>query len=111
MSKFGDITVEVRDHVAMVEIHRPPHNFFDDVLIQQLAGALESLREGDECRAVVLASEGKSFCAGADFSRAEQGDDEISSGAVERLYGHAARVFEFPKPIVAAIQGSAVGGG
>src|ERR1041385_1369642 len=111
MTKIGDITVEVRDHVATVEIHRPPHNFFDDVLIANLADALESLRDGDECRAVVLASEGKSFCAGADFSRAEQGDDEISSGAVERLYGHAARVFEFPKPIVAAIQGAAVGGG
>jgi enoyl-CoA hydratase/carnithine racemase len=109
--RYGDVSIELTEHVATAEIHRPPHNFFDDVLIENLADALDALAQEPECRAVVLATEGKSFCAGADFSRSSEGLDEISSGAVARLYHQAVRVFGFPKPIVAAIQGAAVGGG
>jgi enoyl-CoA hydratase/carnithine racemase len=109
--RYGDVSVVLQGHVATVEIHRPPHNFFDDILIEELADALDALAHEPECRAVVLASEGKSFCAGADFSRSAEGDDEITSGRVARLYHHALRIFAFSKPVVAAIQGAAVGGG
>ena len=66
---FGDISVAIEGHVALVEIHRPPHNFFDDGLIAKLADVFEALDKDEQCRALVLASEGRSFCAGADFSR------------------------------------------
>src|SRR3989442_7712577 len=63
---FGDVTVTVHDDfVATVEVHRPPNNFFDVALIQSLADAYEALDLRDECRAIVLCSEGKHFCAGA----------------------------------------------
>ena len=52
---------------ATIEIQRPPHNFFDVVLINSIADALEALDKDDKCRAVVLAAQGKSFCAGANF--------------------------------------------
>ena len=65
--RFGDIGVALQGHVALLEICRPPHNFFDIPLINDIAAALETLDKDPECRAVVLASKGKSFCAGADF--------------------------------------------
>ena len=67
MGPFKDIGVERIGHVALIEIRRPPHNFFDVALIQEIAGALEALDEDIGCRAVVLAAQGKSFCAGANF--------------------------------------------
>ena len=106
----GDVGVERDGHVAVVEIHRPPHNYFDRALIEDLATALEALDETDDCRAVVLCSEGRSFCAGADFGA---GDDErLERGQRARgLYGEALRLFRTRKPIVVAVQGAAVGGG
>jgi 2-(1,2-epoxy-1,2-dihydrophenyl)acetyl-CoA isomerase len=70
-----------------------------------LADAILGLDDDGECRAVVLCSEGKNFCAGADLS----GSDLLDS--TTRLYQQAARIFSNRKPIVAAVQGAAVGGG
>ena len=111
--QFGDVSVQLDQHVGLVEIHRPPHNHFDGQLITNLADAFESMERERECRAIVLMSEGKSFCAGADFHRSGSGaDPEPAVGpGVSYLYGQAIRLFEFEKPIVAAIQGAAVGGG
>jgi 2-(1,2-epoxy-1,2-dihydrophenyl)acetyl-CoA isomerase len=100
--------VDLDQHVATVEIRRGPNNFFDLDVLTQLADALDELAAGDGTRAVVLCSDGKHFCAGADFSG--------SSGAVARpgaphLYDIAIRLFEQPLPIVAAVQGAAIGGG
>ena len=67
MGPFKDIGVDLEGHVATIEIRRPPHNFFDLALIHQIVDALEGLDENDACRAVVLAAQGKSFCAGANF--------------------------------------------
>ncbi len=111
-TRYGDASLALDGHVAWVEIHRPPHNFFDYQLIADLADAFEALDREPECRALVLASEGKSFCAGADFSRsAEFERDENESSRAARLYVQAIRLFGTRKPVIAAIQGAAVGGG
>jgi enoyl-CoA hydratase/carnithine racemase len=111
-ARYGDVTVSLENHVAWVEIHRPPHNYFDPQLIGDVAGAFEALDQERECRALVLASEGKSFCAGADFTEAAQsGGNELESSRAERVYAQAIRLFATRKPVVAAIQGAAVGGG
>ena len=62
-----DIGVDLAGFVATIEIRRPPHNFFDVALINQIADALDALDADARCRAVVLAAQGKSFCAGANF--------------------------------------------
>jgi enoyl-CoA hydratase/carnithine racemase len=109
--QHGDVTVRLEAHVALVEIHRPPHNHFDAKLIQDLAEAFEALDNEPACRALVLASEGKSFCAGADFNPlAAAASDEVAS-STSHLYQNAVRLFACAKPIVAAIQGAAIGGG
>lgn len=108
--RFGDVTVEMGDDlVAEVEIHRPPNNFFDAGLIASIADAYESLQAGP-CRAVVLCSEGKHFCAGADFHGQSDAEALPEAGAAD-LYRQAVRLFRAELPVVAAVQGAAVGGG
>ena len=110
-AQYGDVSATLDGHVALVEIHRPPHNFFDDQLIGDLATAFETLDNEPACRAVLLASDGKSFCAGADFSKRRAEGSELASGSTSSLYENAVRLFACKKPIVAAIQGAAIGGG
>jgi enoyl-CoA hydratase/carnithine racemase len=110
--KYGDVSVTVNGHVATLEIHRPPHNFFDFKLIQNLADAFEALDNEPECRALMLCSEGKSFCAGANFANRDAQSGETTARAGENpLYVEGVRLFRCKKPIVAAIQGAAIGGG
>jgi len=112
-STFGDVTVEIGDDfVATVRIHRPPNNYFDVDLIRSLADAYQALDADDACRAIVLGSEGKHFCAGANFSSRPAGPEPgLGSGGVDQLYTEAARLFDTRTPVVAAVQGAAIGGG
>ena len=107
----NDITVELEGHVAIVDIHRPPNNLFDYELIRAIADTYEMLDADDDCRAVVLCSEGKHFCAGADCSARESWGQTQLDAQAGQLYREAARVFSARKPVIAAIQGAAVGGG
>ena len=106
-----DLDVALDGHVATVEIRRPPNNFFDYGLIHELANAYERLDADPRCRAIVLCSEGRHFCAGADFSARGQWSRERIDRQAGKLYVEAARVFSCTKPVVAAVQGAAVGGG
>ena len=112
IGSYDDITVTLDGNVATVEINRPPHNFFDFSLIGQIADAFEALDETLDCRAIVLCSEGKSFCAGADFSnRQSSGSAEGPNPRAGHLYVEAVRLFRCKKPVIGAIQGAAIGGG
>ena len=120
MSKFTDIGVEKVGHVGTIEIQRPPLNFFDISLINQIADALEEFDRDIEIRSSVLMAQGKAFCAGANFNdparqeqeaRAAKGDPADSLGPINSLYLHAVRIFRNKKPIVAAVHGAAIGGG
>ena len=104
---FGDVSLATDDDgVATVEIHRPPHNYFDVALLRALAEAYAAVDARPECRAIVLCSEGRSFCAGADFRRSAP-----QTGGPTVLYAEAARLFASATPVVAAIHGAAIGGG
>lgn len=93
------------DHVAWIELRRPPNNFFSMELIGGLGDALEALDNDSRCRVAVLCSEGKHFCAGADFTSA------AGSFSTEDVYGAAVRILRTDTPVVAAVQGAAIGGG
>jgi enoyl-CoA hydratase/carnithine racemase len=116
MGPFKDIAVDKSGFVALVELRRPPHNFFDIALIREIADALEALDQDGDCRAVVLVAQGKSFCAGANFGDGSTLDREGRRPGervqpVGHLYMEAVRLFRTKKPIVGAIHGAAVGGG
>lgn len=105
------VTASRSGHVAILELRRPPNNFVSVPMIAELADALERLDSDASCRAVMLCAEGKHFCAGADFSsRGEDGRAEpVESG--RHLYKEAIRLWRTSKPIVAVVQGAAVGAG
>jgi enoyl-CoA hydratase/carnithine racemase len=64
-----DVEVEQAGaHVGVVRLNRPPNNYFDTELIAGVAEAYEALDRSGWCRAIVLGSEGRHFCAGLDFS-------------------------------------------
>ena len=68
--RIGDVHIERDGHIAIVTISKPPINSVSVELMRDLADALEGLDKDGVTRAVVLATEGKVFCAGADLSRA-----------------------------------------
>jgi enoyl-CoA hydratase/carnithine racemase len=118
MGPFKDIGVERQGLVAVVEIRRPPNNFFDISLINQIADAFDALDNDPGCRAIVLAAQGKAFCAGANFGDGQQlTKDGLRPGEKDtiatagHLYIQAIRLFESKTPIIGAIHGAAVGGG
>jgi len=104
---FGDVTVTVdADGVGEVEMHRPPANYFDASLLGDVvAGLAWSDRQG--CRAAVLCSEGRHFCAGLDFGAS----GTPTRQGLEALYGRAVDLVRGAVPVVVAVQGAAVGGG
>jgi enoyl-CoA hydratase/carnithine racemase len=106
------ITVRRGGHVAEVVFHNPPNNHANVGLLRDLATALETLDAEPDCRAVVLASDGKAFCAGADLAAREGGGVGGSSAdPIREFYDQALRLFSCRKPVVAAVQGAAVGAG
>jgi enoyl-CoA hydratase/carnithine racemase len=114
MGPFKDIGVEKTGHVALIEIRRPPNNFFDIALIGEIASAFEALDADAGCRALVLAAQGKAFCAGANFGDSDRDGSAILSGptpGAAHLYIEGNRLFRTKKPIIGAIHGAAVGGG
>lgn len=109
---MADINVNRNGHVATVEINRPPNNFLDMELIGEVAGAFEALDRDDQCRAIVLCSAGKHFCAGANLGQRlanEAAGKPAETG--KHLYHEANRLVRTRKPFVAAVHGAAVGAG
>jgi enoyl-CoA hydratase/carnithine racemase len=108
---YGDhVKVAMDGHVAVVTLDRPPHNFVSVEFMSELADAMEAADASNDVRAIVLQSEGRTFSGGADFASPT---DQVASGmaGVNALYDQAVRLFSVATPIVAAVQGSAVGAG
>jgi len=101
---YKDLLLDLDGHVATVRLNRPPHNYFDAALIHGLVDVFEYLDTVEQCRVILLTSEGRAFCAGANFTNG-------SDVTPRQIYKHAIRLFKCRKPVVAAINGPAIGGG
>ncbi|HEY2675402.1 MAG TPA: enoyl-CoA hydratase/isomerase family protein [Steroidobacteraceae bacterium] len=112
LPQYPDLGLDLNAHVAVIEIRRPPHNFFDVALIEEIASVLEALDKEDACRVIVLAAHGKSFCAGANLAGNDASADAGRRDAsTSQLYRAAVRLFRTAKPIIVAVHGAAIGGG
>jgi enoyl-CoA hydratase/carnithine racemase len=108
--QYGEISVRVDGHVALLEMNRPPNNFVSVDLMRELANALEDVDGDRSLRVSLLMSAGKAFCAGADLA-SPTGVGGQGMAGINPLYEQAVRLFSAKKPIVAAVQGAAVGAG
>lgn len=107
------IDLQVRDHVAVVTLQRPPVNATNRAMRLELTRLFDAIGDRDDIRAVVLTGAGKTFCAGADIKErteltGEPGEyNELNRLAREMFYA----ILECPKPVVAAVNGAALGAG
>jgi len=107
MSTESRILMEKSDHVALVTIDHPPVNALNLETAQQFEAVVNQLEADDEVRAVILTGAGeKSFSAGFDVSDAANGP---AIGSLVRALW--TRLDRFPKPLIAALNGHALGGG
>ncbi len=116
---YDEIRYEVTDRVATITLDRPDRlNAFTRKMMTELIDAFDQIDANDDVRAVVITGEGRGFCAGAELSDA--GGDTFDAGArgrdpqrVNRDGGGrvSLRIFESTKPVIAAINGAAVGVG
>ncbi len=97
------ITVQRMGHIGHIRFSNPPHNHLDTHLAREIADALEAFDVDDACRVVILSSEGRVFCAGVNF---EGGGFDLRP-----FYTQVMRMYRTTKPVIAAIQGAAVGAG
>ena len=117
------VLVSINDGVADVRLNRPEKlNALDGAMFKALADAGESLKDRSDVRAVVLSGEGRSFCAGLDFSSfqemgSSEGKNETDTenrlqGRITHLGQQAAWVWqELEVPVIGAISGHALGAG
>lgn len=113
MADFTQLDMNVDGHVAVLTMNSPPVNALTRVLNDELTIALDRISETDAIRAVVLTGAGKVFCAGADL----KGRAEVIKGPGD-LLAHSRRtrecfhaIRECAKPVIAAINGAALGSG
>ncbi len=123
MSDFTTIQLAVADGIATLTLHRPERmNAFNGAMIRDLLAAFDETDRNDEVRAVIVTGAGRAFCAGADLG---SGGDTFNydkraqaQGAGDAVGGHrdgggivAMRIYESLKPVIAAVNGAAVGVG
>ncbi|HWT36520.1 MAG TPA: enoyl-CoA hydratase-related protein, partial [Paraburkholderia sp.] len=113
--QYENLIVAFDSGVATVTLNRPDvRNAFNEAMIAEVTSVFRALNERHDVRAVVLAANGKAFCAGADLNwmkkMAGYSDDENRADAL-RLADMLASIYRCNKPVIARVNGDAYAGG
>ncbi len=118
-SDYSEVSYRVENAIATITLNRPDKmNAFTPVMMGEMIEALDAADVDDRVRAVVITGAGKAFCAGADLKPQDGGGPFTSDETVDDLSDHRVRdtggrltlrLFEMHKPVIAAINGAAVG--
>lgn len=122
MNEYEHIRYTVQDGILTLTLHRPEHlNAFTSLMAQELIDAFDRSDEDDEVKCVIVTGAGRAFCAGADLGRGAETWSEHErrmqvDEAGSRYKGDGGgrvtrRIFDSHKPVIAAINGPAVGVG
>jgi len=108
MAAYERIQVEMSEHIGTITLNRPEKlNAFDPEACADLLEALRMLAGADSIRVIVITGAGRAFCAGADLAvLGTQGEQLVSAGKDIAL-----AIRNAPKPVLAAVNGAAAGGG
>lgn len=109
---YETLLLERGDGHAVVTLNRPPANTISPQLVHELEAVVEELVRDDAVRAIVLTGAGdRIFCGGADLSGAFSGGPDELDAFIRGGQALLRRIERLPKPVIAAIQGHATGGG
>lgn len=112
---YQTVLIQQKNQITTVTLNRPElHNAFNEVMIQELTKVFSTLSKDKETRVIILTGNGESFCAGADlnwmkkmanFTKKENLEDS------KRLHQMLETIYRCSKPVIAKVNGSAIGGG
>lgn len=110
------ILIEIHDNVATITLNRPEKlNAFTDDMLMSLVGAIDDCEIDDQVRAVVLTGSGRGFSAGGDVTAMGNDADNAAmttkKHVTDAIQAFPRRMASFEKPIIAAVNGVAAGGG
>ena len=107
------VLYEIKDRIAQITFNRPDHrNSMDKETMPAFLRAIERVRDEEDLRCLIITGSGQTFCSGADFkSLGIQGKDHISQEFILDVYEPFLKIQEIPIPVIAAMNGHAVGGG
>lgn len=111
MNDYETLRLDVADFVATITINRPPVNAQNNKFREELVEVIDALGDRTDVRAIVITGEGKAFSAGADLSERPTQDPGHYTAHNRRVRASFDCLLECPKPIIAAVNGAAIGAG